>query len=101
MNLAGEPAMPKDWSFIAISVLVCALMLGFSAPMRADSLDCKGQLACTDELVAQSTQRPQITVRPRRRHPGPNAKRYCRAWLAQEYRVSGSVIVPRMQCWWQ
>ena len=32
---------------------------------------------------------------------GPNAKRYCRSWLVKEYRVSGPVIVPRMQCWWQ
>lgn len=32
--------------------------------------------------------------------PGPNAKRYCRSWLVQEYRESGTVIVPRMQCWW-
>jgi hypothetical protein len=40
-------------------------------------------------------------VHPRTRFPGPNAKRYCRSWLAKEYRVSGTVIVPRMQCWWQ
>jgi hypothetical protein len=44
---------------------------------------------------------PRITIYPRTMHPGPNAKRYCRSWLAKEYRVSGPVIVPRMQCWWQ
>src|SRR5215470_5443829 len=27
--------------------------------------------------------------------PGPNAKRECVGWLAQEARVSGTVIVPR------
>jgi hypothetical protein len=34
-------------------------------------------------------------------YPGPNAVRQCSSWLAQEYRPSGTVIVPRMRCWWQ
>jgi hypothetical protein len=54
----------------------------------------------TNEFAAQQT-RPRITIHPRETRPGPNSKRYCRSWLAQEYRVSGTVIVPRMQCWWQ
>jgi hypothetical protein len=33
--------------------------------------------------------------------PPPSARRYCRSWLAQEYRPSGTVIVPRTQCRWQ
>lgn len=45
--------------------------------------------------------RPRITIHPRGGQLPPTAKRYCRSWLAQEYRVSGTVIVPRMQCWWQ
>lgn len=51
------------------------------------------------ELSAQAT-RPRVTVTPKT-SPGPNAKRYCRSWLEKEYRVSGTVIVPKMQCWWQ
>ena len=31
-------------------------------------------------------------------HPGRNAKRHCRSWLAKEYRVSGPVVVPQMRC---
>ena len=54
----------------------------------------------TREFAAQST-RPAITIYPRSGRPGPNAKRQCRSWLAKEYRVSGTVIVPRMQCWWE
>lgn len=54
----------------------------------------------THEFAAQTT-RPRVTIHPRATRPGPNSKRYCRSWLAQEYRVSGTVIVPRMQCWWQ
>src|SRR5215470_8016832 len=33
-------------------------------------------------------------------NPGPNAKRVCNAHYEQEYRPSGTVIVPRMQCYW-
>jgi hypothetical protein len=32
--------------------------------------------------------------------PGPNAVRECRSWLEPEARLSGTVIVPRMRCWW-
>jgi hypothetical protein len=34
-------------------------------------------------------------------YPGPNAVRQCRSWLEPEWRASGTVIVPRMRCWWQ
>jgi hypothetical protein len=33
--------------------------------------------------------------------PGPGYVRQCAAQLVQEYRLSGTVIVPRMQCWWE
>jgi hypothetical protein len=33
--------------------------------------------------------------------PGPGFVRQCSARLVQEYRPSGTVIVPRMQCWWE
>ena len=59
--------------------------------------------------------RPKIRVRPvypyRRYHsfyplpydteyPGPNAKRQCVDGYVTEHRPSGTVIVPRMRCWW-
>jgi hypothetical protein len=34
-------------------------------------------------------------------NPGPNAVRVCNAHYVQEYRPSGTVIVPRMHCYWQ
>ena len=71
------------------------------------------------ELSAQSRRRPpaRIRVTPAYRYPyrtfhspypvpypyeypGPNAVRDCRARLVQEFRPSGTVIVPRMTCWW-
>jgi hypothetical protein len=33
--------------------------------------------------------------------PGPNAVRECNATYVQEYRPSGTVIVPRMSCHWR
>lgn len=32
---------------------------------------------------------------------GPNAVRVCNAYYEQEYRPSGTVIVPRMNCYWR
>ena len=34
-------------------------------------------------------------------YPGPNAVRVCNAHYELEYRPSGTVIVPRMHCYWQ
>ena len=33
--------------------------------------------------------------------PGPNAMRECNASYVQEYRPSGTVIVPHMHCFWR
>jgi hypothetical protein len=33
--------------------------------------------------------------------PGPGFVRQCTSWLTPEHRLSGTVIVPKMQCWWQ
>jgi hypothetical protein len=55
-----------------------------------------------------SAQRRRDRVRTRIRvyrypgyYPGPNAVRECRAWYAEELRLSGPVIVPHMRCWWR
>ncbi len=54
----------------------------------------------THEFAAQ-TSRPRITIYPRPRQLSANSVRQCRAQLVKEYRPSGTVIVPRMQCWWE
>jgi hypothetical protein len=36
-----------------------------------------------------------------RYNPGPNAVRVCNASYVQEFRPSGTVIVPRMSCYWR
>ena len=52
---------------------------------------------------AQATRPPaRIRVRPLGvAHPGPNAVRQCFAWIEPQHRPSGTVIVPRMHCWWE
>jgi hypothetical protein len=86
--------MPKNRSFFALAVLAAAFFAGAQANAAENARD-------TRELAAQTVRRPHIVIRPRRIEPGPNSKRYCRSWLAKEYRVSGPVIVPQQQCWWQ
>ena len=67
------------------------------------------------EASSQARRRPptRLRVTPRRRdgntpyprpnavgYPGPGAKRECVARYVEERRPSGTVIVPRMNCWW-
>lgn len=33
-------------------------------------------------------------------YPGPGARRACVSRMVTEHRLSGTVIVPRMHCWW-
>jgi hypothetical protein len=68
--------------------------------------------AVADEPSAQS-RRParRLRIYPRyqaepdgvypRYFPGQNAVRECNATYVQEYRPSGTVIVPRMNCYWR
>lgn len=83
--------MPKNRSVLALLVMFAAVLAG--APANAQSG------AGTQD--ARTARRPHIVVRPHRLKPGPNSRRYCRFWLAEEYRASGPVIVPQQVCWWQ
>jgi hypothetical protein len=65
--------------------------------------------ATNSELSAQ-IRRPRPRVRIYREdergvypsyNPGPDAVRDCTATYVQEYRPSGTVIVPRMNCFWR
>ena len=46
------------------------------------------------------TNRAPMSVYPRY-YPGRNAVRECNATYVPEYRPSGTVIVPRMNCFWR
>ena len=111
--------MQKFATFAVIAIIV--LMLGV-APGQASPADREVSAAAQDigqEISAQSRTyrrpRTQLRVYPRypRRHfhtlyplpyaieyPGPFAVRQCVSRLVQEPRPSGTVVVPRMRCWW-
>ncbi len=86
--------MPKNRGFLALAVMVATFFAGIQVSAAENSRGIQ-------EFAAQTARRPHIVIRPRRIEPGPNSRRYCRSWLAKEYRVSGPVIVPQQQCWWQ
>jgi hypothetical protein len=110
-----ERSAMQRWFLVAF-VALCAAAVSFdAAPARAGSPD---RPADRLELSSQATtveRRPRIRVTPRypRRkyhslyplphgidYPGPGAVRQCVSRLVPEYRPSGTVIVPRMRCWW-
>lgn len=67
--------------------------------------------AATEFSAQRRRHRPptRIFVHPRynpddvypRYYPGPNAVRDCTAHLVQEFRPSGTVITPRVDCFWR
>jgi hypothetical protein len=99
---------------IAMAVILVALGV-FSLPARS----AKAQSAPSELRVAQAlypdAPPPRRLRRPTTRlhvtpnyegvyphyDPGPNAVRECNATYVQEYRLSGTVIVPRMHCFWR
>src|SRR5437868_3288872 len=90
--------------------LGCALVLG-SLPMAGHAqAQTATQVAQSDDLAPQTRRaRPRVRIYRNddtrgvypRYNPGPNAVRECTANLVQEYRPSGTVIVPRMNCFWR
>ena len=70
------------------------------------------QPAVTEMSAQRRDRRPlrRLPIYPRyewepdvypRYNPGPNAVRDCTAHYAPEYRPSGTVIVPHMNCYWR
>ncbi|CAN5239790.1 hypothetical protein BH10PSE10_BH10PSE10_09340 [soil metagenome] len=92
----------------AVFLGLFAGLIGLAAPglSRAEPVAVATPSAPTaEEFSAQS--RRVIRRAPRRipvyrgsSYPGPNAVRVCNAHYEQEYRPSGTVIVPRMRCYW-
>lgn len=93
--------------------LLCAALCGLAAsPALAEPLSAA---APPPAYVADSSNATELSSqnrKPIRRAPhrvrihtpreiGPDAVRICNAHYEQEYRPSGTVIVPRMQCYWR
>lgn len=65
-----------------------------TGPMLADN-------SVNSDISSQARPRPRVRIYGGTRQLPPNAVRQCRAWYVQEHRVSGTYVVPRMQCWWE
>jgi hypothetical protein len=99
----------------AIRTLAMALGLGFvvaasvggAQAMTGKSVDATAgtsRQTPTDLSAQRRRDRARTRIRVYRypgSYPGPNAVRECRAWYAEEYRLSGPVVVPHMRCWWR
>lgn len=76
-----------------------------AAPMTSAAAPAGLRDAAPQVTLAQVTSErrrlPRVRIHRDSRPLGPDAKRHCEAWYEQEFRPSGTVIVPRMSCFWQ
>jgi hypothetical protein len=98
---------------VAIWAAFAGLLLsGTMAQAQTASLELWGAATPKPAVTDVSAQRRRPRVRIYRQeewapdvypryNPGPNAVRDCTAHYVQEYRPSGTVITPRMNCWWR
>ena len=102
-----------------IGIVTTALLLGLTGAANAQAVD--GDRTVRSAQVQKKKAAPRraptrIIVQPNLRYrldstpyprtdnlgfPGRNAVRQCVSWLAPEHRPSGTVVVPRMRCWWE
>jgi hypothetical protein len=78
---------------VAAAAAIGVLALAFEAPPSAQA-QTRTSAAYSHEV--QYARRPRIEIYPARK-----LVRECTSWLEQEARPSGTVIVPRMRCWWR
>jgi hypothetical protein len=98
---------------LAAAALAAALLLQAAEPAQAQtSTQAKPSAAAplTDMSAQQRRPPRRLRIYPRvapsddvspRYFPGRNAVRECTATYVQEYRPSGTVITPRMNCFWR
>ncbi len=97
---------------LSVGLATAASLLSPGAHAQTASQGTRTAQAATGEPFAQPARPPRrIRVYPRtqaepdgvypRYNPGPNAVRVCNASYVQEYRPSGTVIVPHMTCVWR
>ncbi|MEX0752661.1 MAG: hypothetical protein WD073_07015 [Xanthobacteraceae bacterium] len=105
----------------AALIAAAAIMLGFpgsgplsAAPFATQMSQVRSPAAAYTLVQAKPAKRapPRVTVTPRQpaatlypspypyAYPGPGYARACTSWLEPEARPSGTVIVPRLRCWW-
>jgi len=97
----------------AVLVLLCmGLFSQFCVGAEAQTVGIEvrmAQAASPDAPPPRKRRPPRLRVTPYyspdgvypRYNPGPDAVRECNATYVQEYRPSGTVIVPHMSCYWR
>jgi hypothetical protein len=100
-------------AMLAVLAAISVMTGGGAAALAAPAGDDDSAVEISSQATTMRT-RPRIRVYPRYPrpyttlyplpygvdYPGPNAVRQCVSRLVTEYRPSGTVIVPRMRCWW-
>ncbi|KJC61374.1 hypothetical protein UP10_07430 [Bradyrhizobium sp. LTSPM299] len=104
--------------------IVAAALLAASVGVSLSAAEALAQSAKAEARLDQAAQPAASDTAPQRRrlrrvpiyrsapdhwepdvvphyNPGPNAVRSCTATYVQEYRPSGTVITPRMNCYWR
>jgi hypothetical protein len=117
-------ALEQVWVGVMGQVRTAALLLAFAGIVALPAAGIHAQTALEGTRIAQASPPPTPEdVAPRRRpprrlpiyppyqaepdgvypryYPGPNAVRVCTATYVQEFRPSGTVIVPHMSCVWR
>jgi hypothetical protein len=114
---AGEMRITERAIWVGLSVALSVALAGAFSLLAAGA---QAQTAPQETRIAQASvaSEPQPARPPRRLriypryqaepdgvypryNPGPNAVRVCNATYVQEYRPSGTVIVPHMSCVWR
>jgi hypothetical protein len=91
---------------ISAGCALAVLSLATNSPAEAQHVGVRsGSVNATQsiEATAQSRRRrapTQLYIYRDRTYLPPTAVRACDAWYEQEFRPSGTVIVPRMRCRW-
>jgi hypothetical protein len=92
-----------------LAVCACVLLQIESAPAQTAASGLRVAQLVPDYVPPRRKLR-RVPIYPRqhydpdvypRYNPGPNAVRECNAYYVQEARPSGTVITPRMNCFWR
>jgi hypothetical protein len=82
-------------SFAAVAVFAALSVLGPPSPAAAQSQSPTGQGGTSLTLPLPRGAHPRIEIYPRRL-----LYRRCTDWYELQPRPSGTVLYPRMRCWW-
>jgi hypothetical protein len=101
--------MTRSRTSIILGTVLAGLILVAPGSARPASAVAEASPAATKLTAEEFSAQSRKVLRRTRRVPvyggskylSPNAVRICNAHYEQEYRPSGTVIVPRMHCYWR